>query len=63
MTIERNEQASTKPVFRRRGERLALCYRADQTAKTTIKPSARNGFPKLKAIIVGNLLRFDLNPH
>jgi len=63
ITIQRNEQVSTKPLFSRRGDRLALCYRADQTATTTTKPSARHGFAKLKAIIDTNLLRFDLKPH
>ncbi len=63
MSIQRNDQTSTKAVFRQEGERLSFCYRMDQTAKTGIKPSAQEGFQQLKTIIDGSLLRFDLAPH
>ncbi|MEM8951267.1 MAG: TauD/TfdA family dioxygenase [Pseudomonadota bacterium] len=63
MSIQRNDQTSIKPVFRRQGERLSLCYRMDQTAATGIKPEARAGFEHLKTVIDANLLRFDLAPH
>ncbi|MGI9487062.1 MAG: TauD/TfdA family dioxygenase [Geminicoccaceae bacterium] len=63
MSIRRNDQTSTKAVFRREGERLSLCYRMDQAAKTHIKPLAQEGFRRLKAIIDDSLLRFDLAPH
>lgn len=63
MAIQRNDQSSTKAIFRREGERLSFCYRMDQTAKTDIKPSAQEGFRRLKKTIDGNLLRFDLAPH
>lgn len=63
ISIQRNEQSSTKPIFRREDDLVTMCFRMDQTAKTAVKPSAQKGFQRLKEALDQNLFRFDLKPH
>lgn len=63
VTIQRNEQCSTKPVFKWEGKRVTMCFRKDETAQTLVKSAAKRGYTQLNEIMGSNVVRFNLMPH
>ena len=63
VTIKRNQQRSTKPVFRKNSAgRVEFSFRYDETATTTVKPAARDGFETFRKNLYAGMVRFDLQP-
>ncbi len=63
ITIQRNEDKSTKSVFRWQDGRVSMSLRMDDAAQIEVKPSAQASFDALKTLLQRNLIRFDLKPH
>jgi alpha-ketoglutarate-dependent taurine dioxygenase len=63
VTIRRNHQRSTKPLFRENGDgRVEFSFRYDNTATTTIKPTAQDGFEAFRKNLYAGVIKFDLQP-
>lgn len=63
ITIERNQQRSTKSVFRKNSAgRVEFSFRYDSTAMTTVKPAAQDGFEAFRKSLYAGAIRFDLKP-
>jgi len=61
LTIERNSDKSTKPVFRiTDGGRVQFTFRNDNTAKTIVSKPAQEAFGRLTDRLMENQLRFNL---
>ncbi len=63
ISIQRNDQCSTKPVFRRLNDHIEMCFRLDGTAETKANTEARSGLGALKRALDDQQLSFDMAPH
>ena len=63
ISIQRNDQCSTKPVFRRRDDNIEMCFRLDDTAETKASAEAELGLGALKHALDDQQLSFDMTPN
>lgn len=63
ISIQRNDQCSTKPVFKRLDDHIEMCFRLDDTAETKANAEAQSGLGALKRTLDDQQLSFDMTPH